>query len=165
MAHWEQKEDWLHKYEHYEHPRPMKLWHGERFRQLSSFWDPEKEYMLPDWCVHCRAIIPATVIKEATRESHFVALKCTKCCQETICTPRFVKGDPRNQCIIIHEDGWNSFNTASNSIATITVTHSCMTKSERSDSANAKVYSFIPTSQLPKEAPHKYDAFFEPLRD
>ena len=131
MAHWEQKEDWLHKDEHYEHPRPTELWHGERFRQLSSFWDPEKEYTLPDWCVHCRAIIPATVIKEATCESRFVALKCTKCCQETICTPRFAKGDPRNQCIIIHEDGWNSLNTASNSIAVITVTHGCMTKSER----------------------------------
>ena len=38
-----------------------------------------------------------------------------------------------------------------------------MSKLNRSHSSNAKVYSFIPIHQLPKDAPHKYDAFFEPL--
>lgn len=38
-----------------------------------------------------------------------------------------------------------------------------MTKGARSDANNARVYSFVPVSQLPHDSPHKYDAFFEPL--
>lgn len=53
--------------------------------------------------------------------------------------------------------------SARHSIAAITVTHACMTKADRCDASNARVFSFIPVSQLPKDAPHKYDAFFIPL--
>ena len=38
-----------------------------------------------------------------------------------------------------------------------------MTKVERANSKHAKVYSFIPVSQLPRDSPHKYDAFLQPL--
>lgn len=38
-----------------------------------------------------------------------------------------------------------------------------MTKANRSCGSNARVYSFIPVNQLPHDAPHKYDTFFEPL--
>ena len=38
-----------------------------------------------------------------------------------------------------------------------------MSKLERSDANQARVYSFIPIHQLPCSAPHKFDAFFEPL--
>ena len=38
-----------------------------------------------------------------------------------------------------------------------------MSKIDRSYATNTRVYSFIPTHQLPKGAPHKYDAFFQPL--
>ena len=40
-----------------------------------------------------------------------------------------------------------------------------MTKADRCDANNAQVYSFIPVNQLPNNAPHKYDAFFEPLQE
>lgn len=75
-----------------------------------------------------------------------------------------MRGDPRNQAVIIHEDGWAPHNTsAQHSVAAITVTHACMTKVERANSKHAKVYSFIPVSQLPRDSPHKYDAFLQPL--
>ena len=78
--------------------------------------------------------------------------------------PRYMRGDPRNQAIIIREDGWNPHSTSSSfSIAAIRFTNATMSKLNRSHSSNAKVYSFIPVHQLPKDAPHKYDAFFEPL--
>ena len=75
-----------------------------------------------------------------------------------------MKGDPRNQAVIIHEDGWAPHNTsAQHSVAAITITHACMTKVERANSKHAKVFSFIPVSQLPRDSPHKYDAFLQPL--
>ena len=75
-----------------------------------------------------------------------------------------MRGDPRNQAIIIREDGWNPHSTSSSySIAAIRFTNATMSKLNRSHSSNAKVYSFIPVHQLPKDAPHKYIAFFELL--
>ena len=38
-----------------------------------------------------------------------------------------------------------------------------MSKSERSNADYARVYSFIPASQMPTDSPHKYDAFLKPL--
>ena len=50
-------------------------------------------------------------------------------------------------------------------MAAITITHACMNKLDRSSAKYSHVYSFIPTDQLPRDTPHKYDAFFEPLID
>ena len=75
-----------------------------------------------------------------------------------------MQGDPRNQAILIHEDGWAPHSTSSkHSIAAITITKACMSKLDRSRNKNAQVYSFIPVNQLPKDSPHKFDAFFDPL--
>lgn len=75
-----------------------------------------------------------------------------------------MKGDPQNQAIVIHYDGWNpNASSSDNSVAAITITHACMSKVNRAESKYARVYSFIPTWQLPKHAPHKLDAFLEPL--
>lgn len=38
-----------------------------------------------------------------------------------------------------------------------------MSKAQCASTKNARVYSFIPCDQPPKDAPHKYDAFLEPL--
>ena len=43
------------------------------------------------------------------------------------------------------------------------VTHACMNKSDYSCAKYCHVYSFIPTDQLPRDTPHKYDIFFKPL--
>ena len=75
-----------------------------------------------------------------------------------------MRGDPRNQAVIIHEDGWAPHNTsAQHSVAAITITHACMTKVERANSKHANLYSFIPVSQLPRDSSHIYDAFLQPL--
>lgn len=158
MAHWRDRSEWMSETACTDVVQ-TELWHGERFKELSWFWNPDKQYTLPELCPYCRAVIPSTVIEGGTP-----IIECQKCDKEFACYPRSVRGDPRNQAIIIHEDGWCSFSTSSrSSIAAITITHACMSKAERSDAQNARMYSFIPVSQLPREAPHKYDAFFEPL--
>ena len=53
--------------------------------------------------------------------------------------------------------------SSAHSIAAITITHACMSKVNRADSKHSRVYSFIPVSQLQNNAPHKLDAFLEPL--
>ena len=45
MAHWKDKEEWLNKEEL--HCNLKEIWHGKRFRELSYFWDQNKETLLP----------------------------------------------------------------------------------------------------------------------
>ena len=59
-AHWRQKDHWFNKPEgHF--PR-KEIWDGTRFAELSWYFDPAKEWMLPVRCSQCRSIIPATKI-------------------------------------------------------------------------------------------------------
>ena len=44
-----------------------------------------------------------------------------------------------------------------------TITQGCMSKADSSNADNARVYSSIPTDQIPTDSPHKFDAFLEPL--
>ena len=95
-------------------------------------------------------------------DSHSIDVCCPHCRSDFNSLLQYTYGDPRNQAIIIHEDVWSPHSTsARHSIATITITHACMTKADRCDANNARVYSFIPVNQLPNDYPHKYDAFFE----
>ena len=92
------------------------------------------------------------------------SLVCDDCCNQITLLPCFMKGDPRNQAIIIHEDGWAPHSTSSlHSVAAITISRACLSKLSRSSGTSCQVYSFIPVDQLPKKAPHKYDVFFIPL--
>ena len=90
-------------------------------------------------------------------------ITCPECVQSFPAVPRRVTGDPRNQVVLIHEDGWNCFSTSQFSMAAITITHGCMSKADRSDADYAQVHSFIPTDPMPTDSPHKFDAFLEPL--
>ena len=47
----------------------------------------------------------------------------------------------------------------------INIAHGTMRKALEVDEKNVKVYSFIPSYKLPKNCPHKYDAFLEPLME
>ena len=67
--------------------------------------------------------------------------------------------------VLIHEDGWNCFSTSQSSMAAITISHGCMSKADCSNADYARVYSFIPTDQMPTDSPHKFDAFLKPLID
>ena len=164
LCHWSNRADWLDTNEadrtqSRSDVAQSELWHGSRFRELSWFWDPTKEYTLPELCPHCNRTVPAALLEQVRH-----SMNCPHCSSTFAVQPRKVCGDPRNQAIIIHEDGWCPFSTSSgNSIAAITITHACMSKIDRADVQNARVYSFIPVSQLPTDTPHKFDAFFEPL--
>ena len=92
-----------------------------------------------------------------------LTISCPTCISDNTIVPRYMAGDPRNQAILIHEDGWASHATSKHSVAPITTTKACMSKLDRSANKNAQVYSFVPVDQLPKDSPHKLDAFFEPL--
>ena len=48
-------------------------------------------------------------------------------------------------------------------MAAITITHACMNKFDRSSAKYSHVYSFIPTDQLLRDTPHKYDVLLKPL--
>lgn len=38
------------------------IWDGTRFSELSWFWDPEKEWLLPVMCPFCSSVISASDI-------------------------------------------------------------------------------------------------------
>ena len=123
--------------------------------------------MLPSHCTNCMRVVPASIVasgREANSLLNQVFVTCQHCNCEFVTSQQTMRGDPRNQAIIIHEDGWNPQTTsAKHSIAAITISHATMRKALRSDGRTARVYSFIPTDQLPQGSPHKLDAFFYPL--
>ena len=111
---------------------------------------------LSDKCVTCSHIFSVQIISESAGPdtTEPVELICPGCATRCRIMPRHVNGDPRNQAVVIHEDAWAPHATSvRHSVAAITITHGCMTKLERSSSANARVYSFIPVDQLPKKCP------------
>ena len=108
-------------------------------------------------------IVSADVLASARTSvnSHNVDVSCPHCIFPFNSPLKYSRGDSRIQALIIHEDRWSPHSTlARHSIAAVTITHACMTKADRCDANNAWVYS---VNQLPNNAPHKYDAFFEPL--
>ena len=168
MCHWDERDTWLNKPLDYQPATKSELWHGQRFRELSYFWDPFAETLLPEKCPECSSVITEETIAngEINHDSLSRKVTCKVCSTALFITPRVMKGDPRNQAIILHYDGWAPHSTSSaHSIAAITVTRACMNKLNRSEARNARVISFVPVHQLPRDSPHKYDAFFEPLLD
>ena len=163
MAHWINREDWLN-IEHLQVPR-KELWHGERFRELSYFWDPEQETQLPEICDLCQTIIPVTVINESADEGDLSVrtISCPNCLEEVDVAPRFMRGNPLNQAVVFHEDGFNAFRQKTHGTSAIHITSACVAKDHRKESLH--VYSFAPTSYIPEHIEHKFDAFLEPLVD
>ena len=162
MSHWNEHNEWLNKPDEDIHWW-TELWHGERFRELSYFWDPDVSTLLPEVCPSCSSIIPASTISsgKALEQTSQVCVVRPTCISECHVVPRYMDGDPRNQAIVFHIDGWNPHSTsAKHSIAAITISSACMSKLDRSANKKARVFSFIPVHQLPRD---KYDAFLEPL--
>ena len=108
-------------------------------------------------------VILSSMIQEAFERKE--PITCPECVESFPAIPRRVAGDPRNQLVLIHEDGWNCFLTSQSSMAAIMIIHGCMSKSDHSNADYARVYSFIPTDQMPTDFPHKFDAFLKPLVD
>lgn len=164
LNHWQDKNEWFNV-DPNEDINLIELWHGSRFRELSYFWDSSKEILLPTHCTHCNSIVPTNFIASANKCNDFqLSVVCPRCGKGFVTCPQTFKGDPRNQAIIIHMDGWNPHvSSAKHSITAINITHATMCKSLRADAKNVRVYSFIPSYQLPRNCPHKYDAFLQPL--
>ena len=169
MAHWEDQDNWFNK-DTPECPR-KELWHGQRFLQLSYFFDQNKESPLPVICKHCNSIVSINDI--ATRRTELGIDNVYESFEYTCCTcysvfelwPKFMRGCPLNQAYLFHEDGFNAFTRRSRSIATIQISNACSHKQSRSTQNNFHVYSFIPTVHLSDGIVHKLDAFFQPLID
>ena len=169
MAHWEDRDNWFNK-DTPECPR-KELWHGQRFLQLSYFFDQNKESPLPVICKHCNSIVSVSDI--ATRRTELGIDNVYESFEYTCCTcysvfelwPKFMRGCPLNQAYLFHEDGFNAFTRRSRSIATIQISNACSHKQSWSTQNNFHVYSFIPTVHLSDGIVHKLDAFFQPLID
>lgn len=108
MAHWNAKEEWFNKPSEFKPPSMSELWHGERFRELSPFWDTTQEFLLPTRCPHCANIVSTDELENAcvTDSGHdCVSVCCPHCLSRFVSSLQYTHGDPRNQAIIVHEDG------------------------------------------------------------
>ena len=113
-AHWKEKDEWLNKPLNFEHPSQSELRHGQSFRELSYFWDPEVKSLLPEKCLQCQYIVPADVIAQTMNAfQNQIQVNCPHCKANQFVVPRYMRGDARNQAITIHEDGWNPHSTSS----------------------------------------------------
>ena len=167
LAHWKERSEWFGGKPEYVNYK--EIWHGQRFCDLSFFWDTETETLLPASCPNCGNILTTTEIQEAALPGNSprdpVQLHCRECMVSFLHTPQFMKGNPLNQAMICHEDGFNAFVKKSRGMATIQLSSACTYKDERSRGKYLNVYSFIPSCNIGEGIPHKLDAFLKPLMD
>ena len=167
LVHWKESDQWLGG-------KPdgipfKEIWHGQRFSDLSYFWDSDKETLFPTCCPNCGTVLTASEIATAahpgSRPTDPVNLQCLECFHQFIHSPVFVRGCPLNQAFIFHEDGFNALVKKSRGMATIQLSSVCTHKKERSQGKFLNVYSFIPSCKIGEGIPHKLDAFLKPLID
>jgi hypothetical protein len=168
LAHWKDKEHWMNRDQT---GVPYKeIWDGERYRELSYFWDASKETFLPTCCPNCDNIISLDEIKSSSTGNTLCAnqripLYCPECLFDFVHTLKTMKGSPINQAFIFHEDGFNAFSKKTRGVAAIHISNACTKKEDRLHQKNIHVYSFIPSFLLQEGIPHKMDAFLRPLID
>lgn len=165
-------EHWLHKHEWMDENVDKcykEVWHGERFKELSYFWDENVETFLPVCCPNCDTIISVEEMENLVFPHNTLHdclyLSCPECTFDYVHKPKKMRGCPLNQAFIFHEDGFNAFEKKSRGISAIHVSSACISKEKRSNGQYMRVYSFIPSVLLPEGVPHKMDAFLQPLID
>ncbi|KXJ19010.1 hypothetical protein AC249_AIPGENE10997 [Exaiptasia diaphana] len=170
LAHWENRESWFNLNENV-FPK-KEIWHGDRFKELSHFWDGKVKTSLPGKCPNCNDIISVSELEEFQQKAAGITggidsfnVECFKCGNSFMFSWKYMHGSPLNQAFIFHEDGFNSFNKKTRGIATIQLTSACTLKEKRSRGVSFQVYSFIPACYLSDGIVHKLDAFFKPLFD
>ena len=62
-AHWEEKDHWLNRESKLECRR--ELWNGNRFAELSWFWDPSSRWILPVYCPFCKSVVSSEVVRQS----------------------------------------------------------------------------------------------------
>ena len=102
-AHWREKEHWLNRERGW--PLKRELWDGDRFCELSWFWDANSMWCLPVRCKmeNCTNIIGGSTI-EAFPESPTLEgskeIFCEECRSRFNHEPKYARGDPRNIALI-----------------------------------------------------------------
>lgn len=167
LAHWRENCEWFGGKQ--DDVNYKEIWHGQRFADLSYFWDADCETLLPTSCHNCGNILTAEEIGNASPPGSFstdpVELRCSECMLTFIHTPQFMQGNPLNQAFIFHEDGFNAFVKKCRGMATIQLCSACTYKDERSKGKYLSVYSFIPSCHIKEGIHHKLDPFLKPLMD
>ncbi len=113
-AHWRHRDRWLHGSSG---ESLGEIWDGTRFAELSWFWDPDEQWILPVRCTFCSAVVSGDVISVAVEhDSHptltDIQIECPHCYTRFDHSPQYASGDPRNIALIGHWDGWQPFSTS-----------------------------------------------------
>ena len=102
-GHWREKEHWLGR----EHGWPIKreVWDGDRFCELSWFWDPNAVWCLPARCKteNCSNVISGKTIEtlpESPAANGLKEVSCQHCHSKFLHEPKYARGDPRNLAFI-----------------------------------------------------------------
>ena len=64
---------------------------------------------------------------------------CSNCLEDINVSPRYMNGNPLNQTIVIHEDGFNAFRQRSHGTSAKHFTSACVEKDKRKDT----LYTYI----------------------
>ncbi len=107
-AHWRHRSRWLCG-SSTDHPK-TEIWDGSRFAELSWFWDPSKQWLLPTRCSFCKKVVSSEVIMEYDAQS--APVTCPHCYSQFDHSLVYASGDPRNIALIGHWDGWQPFSTS-----------------------------------------------------
>lgn len=97
-SHWMQKDHWMHERNDRTHTK-NEVWDGSRFAELSWFWNPEVEWLLPARCINqeCNNIIGAASLEAIPNQPDGKKeIYCDQCCTKFLHEPKYAKGDPRN---------------------------------------------------------------------
>lgn len=110
-AHWLDRKHWLENMTVDENRLKKEILDGTRFNELSWFWDPTCEWILPAHCPSCKLYGGTEVIKEASgyNTTAYVTIECPECHYEFSHNVQSTFGDPRNIALIGHWDGWQPF--------------------------------------------------------
>ena len=116
-AYWLQKERWLHSTNATPNVYPLsEIWDGKKFAELSWFWNPEKQWLLPVHCGSCNQVISTKEITSAmqglTVPTSELSIICPHCFSAFNVSLRYANGNPHNLAVIGHWDGWQPFSSS-----------------------------------------------------
>uniref|UniRef100_A0A1X7U041 Uncharacterized protein n=1 Tax=Amphimedon queenslandica TaxID=400682 RepID=A0A1X7U041_AMPQE len=155
-AHWKEKKRWIHGVSSHRRQDPLlrEIWDGERFAELSWFWDPDRTWLLP---------VGVNSVDQFNIQG-FNRVHCPMCHSTCDYLLEFAKGDPRNIALIGHWDGWQPFSTScKHSCGSIEVQVATMLREDRSKIEEVYVCGFVPCYIVPNKMPWALDPFLDPL--
>lgn len=173
MAHWQEKDHRLVTEEgHNSHDNESdtfynEIWDGERFSELSWFWNPNTSWILPARCPErwCSGVVSSHDIEDAPGgdSTDEKVLECPNCYCEFTYKVKHAKGDPRNLAYIGHWDGWSPYKSGNHKCGAIEVSIATMRKQERCTIDEVYVIGFVPSNLVPTDNPNSLDPFLQPL--